>query len=164
MQKKKFEIGLRQKSNVTSKDYELAVVLKNMSEEAQKFSSSSFYLGLHYGNWYNGISLKPVSPLPHTIGAHESIETVLLSGSDLPKAMDGELIVPTPPSGENDLRQYENLAGLAKTGSIEIGVIFSYPKPYEVLLPRELRFWRKRKFEIRSKEERLTASMKLSAH
>lgn len=162
MKKNGFEVSLLQKSKITSSDYELTASLRNTNNEAQQFSSSSFFLGLHYGNWYRGISLKPLSPLPLAIGAHESIETVLLSGTELPQAKEGELIVPTPPSGEVDLRDCEDLAGLAKSGRIELGVNYSYPISYEVILQREIRFLQKRKVGTRSKVVHISASVMLS--
>lgn len=162
MHKNGFEVSLLETSRITSSDYELTASLRNTNDEAQTFSSSSFFLGLHYGNWYHGISLKPRSPLPLAIGAHESIETVLLSGTELPQARDGELIVPTPPVGELDLRGCENLAGVAKSGRIELGVIYSYSISYEVVLQREIRFLQKRKVGTRSKNVQLSASVMLS--
>lgn len=157
-----FEIALLEKCNSASSDYELSVSLTNTNDRVQFFSSSSFFLGLHYANCFSAIDLIPHSPLPLSINAKENTKTVLLRGLDLPTAKDGELILPTPPAGEVDLKAYESLAGLAKTCRFELGVIYSYPVTYEVLLPRGMRFWRKRKVETCAKFERLSASMILS--
>lgn len=162
MQKNGFEVSLLETSKITSRDYELKACLRNTNDEAQKLSSASFFLGLHYGNWYRGITLKPRSPLPLAIGANESIETVLLSGTELPQARDGELIVPTPPSGELDLRDCEDLADLARRGRIELGVSYTYSFSYEVVLQRKIRFLQKRKVGTRSRDVHISASVMLT--